>query len=344
MKTLSGYLRAPWQFELREVELPAMPPPAEILVRVEACGICGTDLATADQAKEWQAFGHEIAGVIEQVGPGVGHLQPGQKVVLETSTFCGHCELCRNGRVDLCNKAPNFWGRSAMGFSERLLAPACCAVPYEGLSPEIASLAEPAGVAYDMVKTAAPQLGERVALIGPGPIALMAIPLLLRSGARHVVCLGRSHSSRRMEIARRLGAEVVIADGPISERRELHRQFDHVLVTAPVDSIPPALALLAYGGELTYIGIGTGAGTISLDANDFHFRKLQLRASFASPALYFPVVLELLRAGIIPGEEIISHRFALPDLAQAMHLCRDDKKNVAKVIVSPGRSNQSPSG
>ena len=335
MKSLSGYMQAPWQFELRQMVLPDSPPADEVLVRVEACGICGTDLSAAVKAKKWEPFGHEVAGVIEQVGPGLEHLEVGQKVVLETSSFCGHCAYCRNGRVDLCNKAPSFWGRAAMGFSERMVVPGCCVVPYDGLSAEVASLAEPAGVAYDMVKTAAVTLGDRVALIGPGPIALMAIPLLLRSGARQVVCLGRSHSRRRLEVARALGAEVVAVDGSLAQHPELNRQFEHVLVTAPVEIIPPALELLAYGGELTYIGIGTGASTISFDANAFHFRKLQLRASFASPALYFPVVLDLLKAGIIPGEQIISHRFGLRDLAAAMYLSRDDKQEVVKVVVEP---------
>jgi L-iditol 2-dehydrogenase len=335
MKTISGYLRASWQTELRQVDLPETPPPAEVLLRVEACGICGTDLSTAVKAQDWQSFGHEVAGVIEEVGTGAEHLEVGQKVVLETSSFCGHCERCRNGRVDLCNKAPQFWGRSAMGFSERMVVPACCVVPYEGLSADVASLAEPAGVAFDMVKTASIALGDRVALVGPGPIGLMAIPLLLRSGASRVVCVGRAHNRRRLEVAQSLGAEIVTLTGPLNEEEKMSRQFDHVLVTAPVDLIPSAIELLAYGGILTYIGIGTGSGLITFDANAFHYRKLQLRASFASPALYFPVVLDLLKKEIIPGEQIISHRFKLVDLSAAMHHCRDDKENTVKVIVRP---------
>jgi L-iditol 2-dehydrogenase len=335
MKTTSGYMRAPWEFELRTIVLPDSPPAGQVLLRVEACGICGTDLTSAVKATEWQSFGHEIAGVIEQLGPGAEHLSVGQKVTLETSSFCGHCELCRNGRVDLCNKAPQFWGMPAMGFSERMVAPVRCVVPYEGLTAEIASLVEPAGVAYDMVKTAAISLGDRVALIGPGPIALMAIPLLLRSGAREVVCIGRSHSAARLEVAGALGAKVLAVDGPLPEQKELQARFEHVLVTAPVELIPSALDLLTYGGELTYIGGGTGSGLINFDANKFHYRKLQLRASFASPALYFPVVIELLKSGIIPGEKIISHRFPLSDLAVAMQLCRDDKEHVVKVVVNP---------
>ncbi len=334
MQTTAAYLQAPWQFELRSVELPDAPPPGEILVRVDACGVCGTDLSAAiSGAGGWQAFGHEVAGTILKVGHGVAHLKEGQSVALETSSFCGHCDLCRDGRVDLCNKGPNFWGRPAMGFSRHMLVPACCAVPYEGLTPDVASLAEPAGVAFDMVKTAGLRLGDRVAVIGPGPIALMAIPMLLRSGAVEVTCIGRPHSGRRLETARELGAEVMAVAGRPEELPELQKRFDQVLVTAPVESIPGALSLLAYGGVLTYIGIGTGDPKITFDANDFHFRKLQLRASFASPAVYFPAVLDLLKRGILPGPKLISHRFPLGEIAAAMTVSRDDKANTVKVVV-----------
>jgi L-iditol 2-dehydrogenase len=335
MNTKAGYLRAPWEVELRDVSLPDEAPPGELLLKVEACGICGTDLsAAAASAKKWESFGHEVAGVIESVGSGVTHLKAGQRVVLETSSFLPYSAASRNGRVDLCNRAPGFWGRAAMGFSHYMVVPAGCAVPYEGLTPDVASLAEPAGVAYDMVRTANVTLGDRVALIGPGPIALMAIPMLLRSGARQVVCIGRSTNTLRLDLARKLGAEAVVHDGPLSTLAELQRSFEHVLVTAPVGILPEALSLLSYGGELTYIGIGTGSGNITFDANDFHFRKLQLRASFASPALYFPVVLDLLKPGILPGESFISHRFSLEQLAEAMYLHRDSKDKVLKVIVT----------
>jgi len=336
MKIKSAYLKSPWQFEVRSVELPDTPPEGKALIRVEACGICGTDLsAAAGKTAEWQAFGHEVAGVIENISPGHHQLAVGDKVVLESSSFCGTCELCRNGRVDLCNKAPNIWGQPAMGFAEKMLAPICCLVPSGGLDPETACLAEPAGVAFDMVKTANIALGDRVCLVGPGPIGLMAIPLILRCGGTRVVCIGRSHSKRRLEIAQALGAEAIACDGEIDSLTDLKGRFNHVLVTAPVDQIPPSLALLAYGGELTYIGIGTGEGKICFDANHFHFQKLQLRASFASPAIYYPTVLKLLASGLIPADLIISHRYPLNDIAKAMMTARNDKEGAVKIIVKP---------
>ena len=338
MKTRSGYMQLPWQIQLRDVPLADTPPGGEVLLRVLACGICGTDLtAAADHAKTWQPFGHEVAAVIEALGSGprTAHLKVGKTVVLETSSFCGHCANCRNGRVDLCNKAPGFWGRPAMGFADRMLVPAACVVPYEGLAPDIASLAEPAGVAMDMIKTARIELGDAVAIVGPGPIGLMAAALALRSGAARVAVIGRSHSTARLDVARKLGAEPIAVDGPLAARADLADQFQHVLHTAPAKTIPTALPLLSYGGEMTYIGIGPGDGTISFDANNFHFRKLQLRASYASPAVYFPATLALLKSAAIPGPLFISHHFKLAELEKAMHTCRDDKAGVVKIIVEP---------
>ncbi|MFD0716564.1 zinc-binding dehydrogenase [Paenibacillus sp. GCM10027626] len=337
MQIRSAFLKSPWNCSLRTIDLPDYVPDEHVLIRVEACGICGTDLSNAeDKLGDWQPFGHEIAGVIERLGEHCPGLNVGDRVVLESSSYCGRCDICRSGRVDLCNKAPQFWmAGPSMGFADYLFAPACCVVRYDGLTPEAASLAEPAGVAYDMVKTADIQHGNRVCLIGPGPIGLMAIPMALRSGADQVVCIGRSSTRPRLEAAAQLGAKPVACDRPLTEYPELQQQFDRILLTAPVQVIPEALSLLAYGGILAYIGIGSGSGMISFDANDFHFRKLQLRASFASPALYYPIVLKMLKNGTIPADLIISHRLPLSGIEEAMTMCREEKAKTIKVVIVP---------
>ena len=335
MKVLSAKLKAPWQVRLDEVELPDVPPVGWVRLRVEACGICGTDLTAAEQNSEWSPFGHEIAGEIEAIGAELHHLKVGQKVTVESSSFCGDCELCRAGRVDLCNKVPSFWTQPAMGFSQRMLVPARSVVPYEGLSAAVACLAEPAGVAFDMIKTAGIQGGDRVAVVGPGPIGLMAAALAVRGGASRVVVIGRPGNDARLAAAAAMGAEALTVDGDLSQQKNLSRAFEHVLLTAPVQLLPASLSLLTYGGELTYIGIGKGPGVISFDANDFHFRKLQLRSSFASPAIYYPQVLRLLRAGVIPGDAMISHRFSLKDIGAAMQLYRNKKSTTNKIVILP---------
>lgn len=306
-------------------------------LRVDACGICGTDITEALSRKDWGPFGHEVAGTILALGDGVAAtaLPVGTTVVVESASACGRCDACRDGHPDLCQGgAPNIWGEPALGFSSIMDVPACACVPYSGLTPEVACLAEPAGVAFDLVSTADIRLGDRVCVVGPGPIALAAIALGFRRGASEMVCIGPRHAQARLALALQMGATVVFSDDELALAK-LQKRFDRVLVTAPTQAIVPALAYLTYGGILAYIGIGIGNPTISFDANDFHFRKLQLRASFASPALYFPAVLKLLASGAIPGDEIISHIFGLDRIADAIAIHRDNKAETIKVVVKP---------
>jgi L-iditol 2-dehydrogenase len=279
-------------------------------------------------------IGHEIAGRVEQVGEGVDRLAAGQTVALESSSFCGQCDLCRAGRADLCNKAPGFWGQPAMGFADVMDVPAGCCVPYEGLAPEVACQGEPGGVAMDMILTARIAPAQRVCVIGPGPIGLMAAALARQRSGLPVTVIGRGANSARMSLADRLGFRTVAAQTPDTWPGELAESFEHVLLTAPPSLIGPACDLLSYGGVLTYIGIATGDPHIRLDANRFHFRKLQLRSSFASPAMYFPQVLSLLGSGAIPAAELVTHRFSLSQLDEALLCCRDRKDEVVKVVVT----------
>ncbi len=335
MKTTTAQLRSPWQTRLIDIDLPDAPGDNEVLLDIDACGICGTDLTVAVTKKEWGPFGHEIAATVRKVGGQVRNVSAGQRVVLESSSFCGVCDLCRSGRVDLCNKGKNFWSQPAMGFSTLMIAPACACVAYEGLSAEVACLAEPAGVAFDLVKTADIRMGDRVAVVGIGPIGLAALALAKYSGAAKLAAFSPAHSHGRIALAQNLGAEVatVERDAPFAEAHR--RRFDRVLVTAPVETLPASMDLLDFGGVLAFIGIGAGDPFIRFDANDFHFRKLQLRASHASPAIYYPQVLALLRAGIIPGERLISHRLGLREIQWAMEIARDDKSKAIKIVVAP---------
>ena len=110
-KTKSAYLKSPWQFEVREVDLPDEPPEGEALLRVEACGICGTDLTNARaNTAEWKPFGHEIAGVIELVPEGNHGLKPGDKVVLESSSYPKNVNGVASARGMAVGKAAECFG------------------------------------------------------------------------------------------------------------------------------------------------------------------------------------------------------------------------------------------
>lgn len=337
MKTmLAAYVKAPFQFQLREVPIPEVRDDW-VLVKVKACGICGTDLhAARSEAHDWQPFGHEVAGIVARVGPHVTTVKEGDQVVLESGSFCGHCDFCRNGQVDLCNKAPNYWANSSMGFAEYILAPKECLVPFAGLDFEVASVVEPLGVAFDMVRTADIGLGDEVLVLGLGPIGLMAIPLARRRGAARIYAADRV-GGKRAEAARLMGADEVHETGgrPLTALPFRKEGVDRALVSAPPRTLPEVMQVMRYGGVISFIGIEYGPGSvISFDANAFHFRKLQLRASFASPALYFPSCLQLLKDGHVDGRAIISHVMPLPRIADAMALLRDAPDQALKIVMT----------
>lgn len=320
---------------LREARLGEMKPDL-VRVRVEACGVCGTDLHldAADTAEH--GFGHEVAGEILEVGSAVPWLKPGQKVVLDSSTPCGRCANCRNAEQELCTNLQSFWFTQTFGFAEEMLAPGFCAFPYEGLSPEVACLQEPLGVAIDLVRVADIRPGSNVLLTGLGPIGLMALSLVKQAGAARVFVSDFKDRAGRVSVAERIGVDAVIdpRETPVTDFK-FGCRIDRVLVTAPPKTLAAAFQVAAKGAIVAFIGIEYGDGALcTFDANAFHFKKLQLRASFASPALFGPKAVDLLRQGVVDGEAIVSHRFPLDRVADAIQTARRDPAAV-KVVVMP---------
>lgn len=330
---LAVFVKSPLCAELREITKPN-PGSNQIVLRMGACGICGTDIhVAASQAPEWKPLGHEVAGEVSDLGDNVEGLNVGDKVVLESSSFCGHCDDCRNGRVDLCRNifSP---GRLGGGFAEYVLAPAQCAVRFEGLDYLAAALAEPLGVALDLVKVAEVRSGERVLVLGPGPIGLMATRLCQLRGADEVVLVGRSHSKARLKAAAEMGATQVLRSD-LGEMESLaHKHFHKALITSSPSVIPAVMPLMKFGAIMAFLGIDFGpGGDVTIPMNDFHFSRLQLRASHASPALFFPEALNLLQTGAISAKTLVTHVFPLAQFPDALRTAAEDKTTAIKVMI-----------
>jgi L-iditol 2-dehydrogenase len=332
----AAYVKKPFEVTYRKVDLRA-PAPQEVLIDVSACGICGYDLELSEWlADEPRPLGHEIVGVVREVGDRVTRVRAGDQVVLESGSFCCDCDNCRNGRVDLCNKGPSFWQEPALGFAEAIIAPARAVVPAPDIDPLAAVLAEPCGVALDMIKVAEIGITDRVLVVGTGPIGLMALAIARRLTTGALVAANRSRG--RLEIAKRLGVDAVLSPEttPLAKCGEPYGGFDRILVTAPPQVIPDAITAAAFGSFIIFIGSDyrTG-GIISLDTHALHFGKKQLRSSFASPALYLPQALHLLRTGAVPPQEIVTHRFPLSRLSEALLTARERRGGACKVVVLP---------
>ncbi len=333
----AGYVQQPFKFEVREITLrPILE--NEIVVDVKACGVCGHDLIMARYgATQMQQFGHEISGVVSEVGTHVTNVAVGDKVVLESGTFDRFSDNSRNGRVDLDNKGPNFWVKDEdnMGFAEKLIVPCECAVKFEGLTFEETCVIEPLGVALDLVKTADIKIMNDVLVIGLGPIGLMAAKMAKATGARKVYGAEFSASTARIGLAKKWGIdEIILTDKENIEDYAFSRGIDRVLVTAPPSVIPAACKVCNMGAVIAFLGIDYGStGFVTIDTTFIHANTMQLRASNASPALYFPECIDIIKSGMVSTKELITHKFKLSELNTAIKAFDDDKAKGIKAIM-----------
>lgn len=331
----TAFMKSLSEVEFRDIALPK-PEILEARIRVDACGVCGTDVTGAlDGKTDFQPFGHEVAGTVLDVGGAVTRVKPGQKVVLDSSSACGECSNCKNRRQDLCASLVSFFFKPYLGFAQQMLTPAISCVPYQTLEPEHACLAEPLGVAIDMSLLAEIEVGSHVVVSGIGAIGLMAIRLAKLSGAEKVYACSPSHSKAKMEAALKFGAdEIIEVDKTNVATHEFSQPPDRFLVTSPPATIPPMIKAAATGAIISYVGIKYGEGAnITFDANEFHFKKLQLRGSFASPAMYTPMAVRLLENGSIDAAKLVTHVFELKDIAEALRVAATEKEKAIKVVV-----------
>jgi L-iditol 2-dehydrogenase len=340
MNQLTGPASAPFQAAfyrgatdvvLRETRVDHLLPGEQIIV-VEACGICGTDIsAILRGSPDYQTLGHEVAGRTVAADGAISDA----RVVLESSSACGRCSACRNGRPDFCTASKSFFARPYFGIAERVVAPEISVVPYQGIDPAIATLAEPLGVAIDLCEIAGLSAYATVLVVGLGPIGLMALRLAKLAGAAHIYAATFSQRERRNQLAVDFGADELLYEDemPLAARR-LDPPPDRILITAPPPAIRTCVGPAAPGAILAYIGVGHGdTDQVSFPANEFHFKKLQLRSSYASPALRTPMALELLRSGRVDGAKLISHRFPLSEAGAAIRSACLDKNEAIKVVV-----------
>lgn len=328
------FLKAPFQVEIRDTALPRLGDD-EALISVKACGVCGSDINMAQTAREFSPFGHEFSGVVEQVGSSVQNIAPGDRVTVESSSFCGNCAMCRNGHPELCTQRYIF-APAYNGFSEYVAAKAGALVKFDGISFEEAAVVEPMGVAMDMVNVADIQLNDTVVVYGAGPIALLAIRLSKLKGAGKVTVLAHSYSRARIDLAAHYGADEVIFTDQVDPKAALQGQLvQRVLVTTPPATLQDAAAFASFGAVISVIGMAKTReeSLCTLDINRMHFKRLQLRFSFAAPALFFPLCIDMIRRGLVDVKPLISHRFALEQMQEAMAVCRDDKEHTVKVMM-----------
>lgn len=328
------------QHRVREI-----PPPDEdhVIVKVRACGVCGTDINfVRDWTDEPMPLGHEISAEVLEVGKNVTTVKPGDSVIVEDCTMCGVCEDCKRGQPQFCRNMHDMEGQPGMG--EYMSVRFNSLDRYEGLDHVAACLTEPLAVSLTSVLNARIPLGGSVAVLGPGPLGLMSARVARLHGAGYVAIAGlpadNPRERARLELAANLGCDHVIEIGKQDLEAEIKRKFpkgvDRVIVSAPPESIADALKIIRFGGIITFYGLHFGdRSKITLDINDLVFRKISLIPTFAEPAINFPVSNRLLRDGLIDATSLVTHTFKFDETTTVMRGVIDGTMPVIKAVMLP---------
>ncbi len=327
--------------QIREVPVPE-PGPGEVLVRVEAASVCGTDLhierwdtwAQENFGPPPMTFGHEMAGVVVGRGPGAGRVALGELVAAETHVVDGTCYQCLTGRGHVCQNMRILGVHMPGSFAQYVALPETNAWVVEGLPAEIAALQEPLGNAVHaaFVEEIA---GQSVAVLGCGPIGVMAIAVCRQAGAGRI--FATDTNPERLAMARLMGADVTIdAADDVVGRIRAETDGNGVDVVLEMSGAEPALhqglSAVTNGGRVSLLGTHTRPASIDLSA-EVIFKGLRIHG-ITGRRLYetWYRTTALLEEGL-DLTPIITHRLPLSRYAEAFDLVASG--HAGKVVLLP---------
>ena len=335
----AAVLTGPRAFRVETVSDPD-PGAGEVLVRVQAAGICGTDyrIWTGERPVRYPLIpGHELIGNVVAVGPGVTRVAPGHRVAVEPNWGCAACDLCREGKRNLCLARTAVGIDRDGGFADLVALPerACWPAP-AGLASDVLLFAEPLAVVMRAVARAAPRPQETAAVVGVGTLGLLALQVLKARGCR-VLAVGRT--DRRLGLARELGADATVAGAGHAvvdaARRLSGRDGVDLVVEAAgtVEAVELSLGqvgLVRPGGRVVLTGLPHEPARV-----EFFWivrREIDIRGSMIYAA-EFGEAVELLVEGRVRVAKLLTHRFPLSAIDAALAAHRDPAS--IKVAVFP---------
>lgn len=319
--------------------------PGEIVVRVAAALTCGTDLKVyrrgyhARMLKPPIAFGHELAGTVEQVGEGVTKFQPGDRVVALNSAPCGECFYCRRNQENLCDDLLFNNGAYAEFYRipARIVEKNTLLVP-DDVPLEHAALTEPLACVVRGLEESGAQPGDTLAVIGAGPIGLMFIHAAHLSGMRVIAVVKREE---QVASAKLFGADHVVHLGegvdPIAAVRELTPEARGVDIAIEAVATPLtwqwAVEMVRKGGVVNFFG-GCAAGTrVELDTNRLHYNDITLKASFHHTPATCRTAFQMIRSGRFNARAYITGRAPLSEIDAVFRRLMDRSNDIKTAII-----------
>jgi 2-desacetyl-2-hydroxyethyl bacteriochlorophyllide A dehydrogenase len=318
--------------------------PTDILVRVAAGSLCGSDV----HIYEWTPsyffmslpiiLGHEFSGQVVQVGSEVTHVQVGDRVSALPSMPCGSCANCRTGRSSACTRrlSPGMMTDGFFAEYGRLTTAAEIFKLPEEVSYEAAALLEPFAVSLNAVDISGFKLGQKTAILGPGPIGLFTLQVLRAAGAARIMMVGAEGDARRLEMAERLGADLsvnITHENPVKRVKAISPNGLDIVyeATGNPKSIAQALDMVRRGGKVILIGIHSGPATF--DPTPLVRSSKSIIGAYAYTVETWQRAIELLANRRVDPEAVISHRLPLEAADKGFQLAL--KKEAVKVLFIP---------
>ncbi|TAL98283.1 MAG: zinc-binding alcohol dehydrogenase family protein [Paraburkholderia sp.] len=333
---LSVICESPGVLRVQQRDVPARGN-GEVLLRVSRVGICGTDLHIFTGSQPYleypRVMGHELSAVVVEAERDSG-LSAGDSIYVMPYLSCGHCVACRQGKTNCCVNIKVLGVHCDGALTEYLSVPAQFVHKAEGVTLDQAAMLEFLAIGAHAVRRTDVLAGQRVLVVGAGPIGMAAMIFAKLRGAA-VTCLD-TRADRLAFCQSHLGVDAAVAVG-VDDAKQLASLtdgefFDAVFdATGNIDAMNRGFSFVAHGGKYTLISIVPGQVTFS--DPEFHKRETTLLASRNATLVDFETVLEAMRAGRIPDQALNTHRMQLAEVPDAFARLLEPGQTVVKALV-----------
>jgi L-idonate 5-dehydrogenase len=339
--SIACLIHGPLDLRLQQETVPELGP-RDVRLRLGAGGICGSDLhyyqhgrVGAFQVREPLVPGHEASGVVDAVGTEVTSVRPGQKVAINPSHPCGHCDYCRGGRGNLC-RSMYFLGSASVFPHAQGLFRECFVMPERQLTPideadislgEIAC-AEPLSIGLHALHRAGPVLGETVLVTGGGTIGCMSVMAARLAGAAQVICC--DINDRALAMARQVGADRTIRSDQVAAAELADLAEVAIEAAGSPAALATCLVATRRGGRI--VQVGTMPPEVPFPANNLMARELDYRGAFRAH-LEFDWAVQAIRSRRVDVRPLISAQLPLARSKEAFELALDRTRSTKVQLV-----------
>lgn len=347
----AAVIKSPGVIQVEEVPKP-MPKAGEVLLKVKAAALCGTDqrVLSGEKHVDVKIVGHEITGVVEAVGAGVSSAKAGQRFAIQTVIGCGQCAMCQVQRENLCEKTFKAIGYQwDGGFAEYMIMPKegvdqGCLIPLpDSMTDEQGTLLEPLSCCIAGMEYMPLEQMNHVAVFGAGIIGVMNGLVAKARGVKRVSIFNRSGD--RLDVLKQMNlpfddlidTSKVDPEKWVKENSRGGQGVDGVVVSASVKSLGSlGLRLLARGGHLSlFAGMPKSDPIEPMDLNLIHYRELNIHGANSSVLKHYLAARDMIQAGKINFGALVTHRIPLTDFQQAIDAQRDRASRSMKILVIP---------